>query len=267
MSLNHFVASLAIVSCFLFSPSATAQLEEECLCLDTCPATSAKEEITNIKKPDLVLYAKGTRLGKVIYEKNTSITVKEAGTVQVAITEINALYDKGTCAGIADPSPCSVEAQDCADGTDCEATKLNVLLYGHGKAGFFFFERGTANQISNDGGAGEAAKVKFEEAVKGKIEHLTFVSCETGKGVVGNGFLTKLRRAIKADLVKGFTGPVEAQTGRADPPAQGIFLLDGDKKDVEVPIPTISEWGIASLCLVLLTGLTLKFRRALPNRA
>ena len=40
-----------------------------------------------------------------------------------------------------------------------------------------------------------------------------------------------------------------------------------DSMCAEESAPTISEWGMASLSLVLLTGLTLKFRKALPKRA
>ena len=41
----------------------------------------------------------------------------------------------------------------------------------------------------------------------------------------------------------------------------------GTTCEIPPPVPAVSEWGIASLGLLLLAGLTIKFRGALPKPA
>jgi len=45
------------------------------------------------------------------------------------------------------------------------------------------------------------------------------------------------------------------------------FICEGEPSVCTARVPAVSEWGIASLGLLLLAGLTIKFRGALPKRA
>ena len=74
---------------------------------------------------------------------------------------------------------------------------------------------------------------------------------------LGNG-TTCDETVVVSDIFNGCPPPPPP---RPPPPFVCVSTCD------EESVPTISEWGMASLCLVLLTGLTLKFRRALPKRA
>ena len=66
-------------------------------------------------------------------------------------------------------------------------------------------------------------------------------------------------------------GTINQESEECDPPQDGACpgecIPESCLCPPPPPVPAVSAWGIASLGLLLLAGLTIKFRGALPKRA
>lgn len=122
---------------------------------------------------------------------------------------------------------------------------LNVVIFGHGSPGHF--------KVGQDDLADQDVKAKFVAGVKGLVKSLTLYGCEVSQGTEGQEFLKKLTRELQRP-VHTWDGKVYAFGNDAVIPAkmQNRFYIEDntDKKE----IPTVSEWGLAVMCLLVLTA-------------
>lgn len=275
---------------------------DECKCIDGCPAaldSAAAVEITNLqqpKPPDLVLCATDAEPGFCEWywmdQLGMQVTSR-VSTVQEAIAAIIAAYAS------AGNTPINV----VVDGHG----RSGLQCFGPDVAAYADQCIGNDQDDSVNqpwGPTVQANKDKFVLAVKGKIKNLVLLGCSAAADPKGQGFLKKLTADLEANMVKGwegtnwtknkFVGPVTAtvcgvfpacsdalcpkgevcveedtvppegdDACRCRPMVAGIYASEGDKKE----IPTVSEWGLVVMTLLVLTAGTMVVLRRRPATA
>lgn len=129
---------------------------------------------------------------------------------------------------------------------------IDVVICGHGssgsiKVGSTFLKQG-------------ATLKTFVDGVKGKIRRLVLFGCKVAAGPDGQKLVRELSKRLNNIPVKAWTSTVLAYTNVDPHPSwEGerlgklFYMLPGEKKD----IPTVSEWGVVVMVLVLLVGGTI----------
>lgn len=206
-----------------------------------CATSTTDVPITNFsypKGPDLVLCGMDANPGAC--EAYWNCTTERVASVQQAINAITGAADGG---------------------------RINVVVDGHGGPGMQCF--GKFNEcISNDWPQyrndpryvnNVSNKIKFVQALTGKIKSLTFIGCSTAAGAKGQMVLEKLAEEFGADFVRGFTGtnyiqriPVLPLQGSFAPCEQLPLCLNhaGDctvNDEICLPLHTDGD-GVADVC-------------------
>lgn len=137
----------------------------------------------------------------------------------------------------------------------------NVAIVGHGKPGNQRIGdvSDPKSNIGNDDQASMDREAVFTGKVALKIRKLTLLGCSVGAGGKGQAFKQRLVENIQLDQVKAYTGAVWSRVA-----ANKLVVVDGEKK--KEPIPTVSEWGLIVLMLLLLTAGTIIFARRRQTR-
>ena len=133
-------------------------------------------------------------------------------------------------------------------------TPINVVIFSHGAPGHIKLGEDPLEDPSN--------QAKFVVALKGKIKRLWLYGCSVAQE---KGLQDKLSKELQAP-VHAWTGVVAATGHQEGVPEEfrNKFYVMGDKKEVD--IPTVSEWGLVVMSLLVLTAGTvvvMRRRRAL----
>jgi len=155
-------------------------------------------------------------------------------------------------------------------------TRLNVLLLGHGGSGEFCFSVGNCLNKQTMG-------ILVDKVGADKVKDMTFVSCSVASDPNGQAFMGQLRIALGADFIKAFRNTVyclpEPGGGFGFYVAPGakkvVPCRDGNGRSIDLcanddgccptgcteandndcepsSIPTVSEWGLVIMTLLLL---------------
>jgi len=116
--------------------------------------------------------------------------------------------------------------------------KINVVIVGHGNEGLIKL----GEEVLNKGNITDLANVQ------NMIKRMVLFGCSVGGGIAGQSFTKQLSAYIAA--------PVKAWTGTVWASSKGLYF-EGDKKD----IPTVSEWGLAVMALMVLAAGTIVMTR------
>ncbi|HEY2955836.1 MAG TPA: DUF4347 domain-containing protein [Candidatus Eisenbacteria bacterium] len=110
---------------------------------------------------------------------------------------------------------------------------IHLVIVGHGRPGSV---KVGEDRLNHDTEAGQAAQTKFVGAVRGLLQNLVLVSCNTAQGTAGQGFVEKLSGDLGA--------PVHAWTGHLQPDAiNKTFWSDGAKKEIPPTATRRATWG------------------------
>jgi len=264
-NLTRFSVSLAAVTLLVCSGNVVAQVQRiDCKCgsLGTCDAGDY-EVITNLespKSPDLALCASDASPGACeAYWKNRGVAVVRVATVQAAADAIV------TAAGVG---------------------QVNVFVDGHGESGVQCF--GPDPECIGNNSPYDVKKATFVGKTVGKIKNFSMMGCSAAAPGKGQDFLKKLTVELGANIVKGFTGTNQIVYWLTPGVPGGVCAVDsdcpngqvcdallcsavvvkgegttatyetiGDKKE----IPTVSEWGLAVMGLLVLAAGTIVMTR------
>ena len=94
-----------------------------------------------------------------------------------------------------------------------------------------------------------------------------FGACCGGTGFAFDTFDCLVVGPAPEEQFRDTEGETVCETAQGQYQGGGTLCGDGNTCPPPPSVPTISEWGIASLGLLLLAGLTIKFRGAFPRRA
>ena len=248
-----------------------------CSCTDACDLDpAAANPIDNLdenKPPDLLLVAAPEALGN-----------PNRGYVECCQRFVEQTF--GPTATAFAPDPASAAAAVTAAYNANGQQRLNVVMCGHGGPGTYYFADGlfmnNSAEVASNGLTGQQNKDVFVLGARDKVKTLSFVSCSIA---VDQGFVNKMLSELHAALVKAYTGGTQCLS--FEPPVVGVH---GDKKDVtcadrdfpcedgdglccpgctdaddsDCPpsaIPTVSQWGLLVMALLLLTGWKVYFGR------
>ncbi len=221
---------MALAAGVMFLGTSMPAEAQDCLCgtFGTCGA-GPWTPITNLedpKPPDCILCASDA-FPTSCHDNWQGHKFADVSTVAQAITEIEACY------------------------TQNGDSPVNILVQGHGTSGVQCF--GPGDECIGNNVPFSDHKDKFIAALSGKIKTLTFLGCSTAAEPKGQALLQKLAKELKAQQVKGWTGTNRVLS------AKGGYETEGDKKEKD--IPTVSEWGMVVMCLLVLTAGTVVVMR------
>ncbi len=221
---------MALVAGALFLGTPMSADAQDCLCgtFGTCGA-GPWTPITNLedpKPPDCILCATDA-FPTSCHDNWQGSDWTDVSTVQEGIAAIHACYK--------------------ANGN----SRVNILVQGHGMSGVQCF--GPGDECIGNNAPYSDHKDKFIAELAGKIKTLTFLGCSTAADPKGQAMLQKLAKPLGAELVKGWTGTNRVLADK------GGYETEGDKKEKE--IPTVSEWGLAVMGLLVLTAGTVVVMR------